>query len=179
MRTQGLNVSLLVAGALVWAVHGSAFSMTGSERDDLQIQVKPLGYDEVVSFYLGRGLEAASVEPYARRCVLRALLRNLGATAKISTKLNEWVLLASGQPPRRIEGRSPWVAAIKNTQPSHEARMAFEWSQLPDVINLDAGDSVQGMVSLPLQRGIEFELVIHWRSGGRTYEQRIRSRGCN
>lgn len=178
MRAQMLNVCLPVAGALAWHLPGLAQSMIGSERTGLQIQVKPLGYDEVVSFYLGRGLAGTVVERYARRCVLRARLRNVGPTAKISTKLNEWILLASGQPPRPIEGRSHWVAEIEHSHPSQEARMAFEWSQLADAINLDAGDSVQGMIFLPLQRGIEFDLIIHWRSGGRRYEQTIRRIGC-
>ena len=153
--------------------------MTEAERHGLHIQVKPLGYNEVVSLYLGRGLEGPVVERFARRCVLRVLLRNADSKLRITTSLNEWFVRASGQSLRRIEGRSHWIAEIERSQPCQEARMVFEWSQLPEVIGLDAGDSVQGLVSVPLQRGIEFDLVVRWRSGGRNYEKSIRRIGCS
>ena len=162
---------LLLAGALIWALPGSALSISPPQEEGLRLEAKPLRRAEVVSFYLGRGLTAAAVEPYARNCVVRLVLKNSGTAAGISTTINEWNLLASGRPPRRIEGRSHWVARIDQLRPSLQARMAFEWSQLPDVVQLGAGDSVQGMVSLPLRRGVPFEIVVPWKADGRTFKQ--------
>ena len=179
MRARTRKLLLILIATLVLALPASAPSMIEADRYGLHIQVKPLGYNEVVSLYLGRGLEGPVIERYARRCVLRVLLRNVDSKARISTAMDEWVVRTSGQSPRRIQGRSHWIAEIDRSQPSQEARMVFEWSQLPEVIGLDAGDSVQGLVSLPLQRGIEFDLVIHWRSGGRSYEQSIRRIDCS
>lgn len=148
-------------------------------RGGLHLKLETLGYDKVVSFYLGRGLPASSIERYAENCVLLAVLRNARASGKVSSDLRDWSLLVPGESPRHIEGRSGWLAEIDRTQPSQEARMAFEWSQLPEVVNLDPGDSVQGMVSLPVKRGAAFDLVIHWRSGEHNHEERIRRIGCN
>ena len=177
VRTQILR--LLAAIALTWVVPSSAASIREVRRDGLHLKLQTLGYDKVVSFYLGRGLPASSIERYAKNCVLLAVLRNFRASGNVSSDLGDWLALVPGRPPRQIEGRSYWVAEVERARPSQEARMAFEWSQLPKVINLGAGDSVQGMVSLPVKRGAEFELVIHWKSGDRIHEEHIRRIGCD
>jgi hypothetical protein len=179
VRARTRRLRALAAFALISLVTASAASISEIRRDGLHLKLQSLGYDKVVSFYLGRGLPASSIERYAKNCVLLAALRNDRARGAVSSNLRDWLVLVPGQPPRHVEGRSSWVAELERARPSEEARMAFEWSQLPEVVNLDPGDSVQGMVSLPVKRGVDFELVIHWKSGDRIHEERIRRIGCN
>ena len=57
--------------------------------------------------------------------------------------------------------------------------MAFEWSQMPEEVDLGAGDSVQGMLSVPAKRGIPFDLTLRWQSGMNGYEATINAIRCD
>jgi hypothetical protein len=165
----------LAAGVPAWA------EATGEwHRDGLQASVTPLARERVLSFYLARGLRGSVIERYADNCVVLAVLRNVQPAGEISITMQEWLLHVSGRPARRIESRGDWLAAVRREQPSlHEqARIAFEWSQLPDAVDLAAGDSVQGMLSLPVWRGAGFELVMRWQSAGRAHEARMPGLRC-
>ena len=76
MRVGTRSLWLLAAVALTWVVPSSAASIREIRRDGLHLKLGTLGYDKVVSFYLGQGLPASSIERYAQNCVLRAVLRN-------------------------------------------------------------------------------------------------------
>jgi hypothetical protein len=54
----------------------------------------------------------------------------------------------------------------------------FEWSQLPTMQELHAGDSTQGMVNTGLPAGSHFDLLLEWVSEGRTYRDNLKGIDC-
>jgi hypothetical protein len=131
----------------------------------LQVSVSSLAYDPAVAFFLGRGLPALLVERYATVCVVSISLRNQATDANLSIRLSDWRVRQAGGVLHPIRGRAAWLAEFDAQGISPPARMAFEWSQLPEVADMSAGDSIQGMLSVPIDRGSTFDLIVRWHSG--------------
>jgi hypothetical protein len=106
VRARTRRLRALAAVALISLVTTSAASISEIRRDGLHLKVQSLGYDKVVSFYLGRGWPASSIERYAQNCVLLAALRNDRSRGAVSSNLRDCRVLVPAQPPRHIEGRS-------------------------------------------------------------------------
>jgi len=149
------------------------------ERDGFRAAVKTIGHDQAASFYAGRQLPIPFVEQYAGACVILVAMRNELVDVTTSIRLADWRVRAVGVGVRQIPGRHSWLAQLDRQGVSVAARMAFEWSQMPEEVDLGAGDSVQGMLSVPAKRGIPFDLTLRWQSGMNGYEATINAIRCD
>ncbi len=157
---------VLIAAALLsmpYAIGAQPFGLL--EREGIRATVKPREYGQAASFYIARQLPSRLVEEYARPCVILVTMQNQGEHDSISTRLADWRVRTAGGHDTQIRGRSSWLAELGREGVSHTVRMAFEWAQFPEDVDLNAGDSVQGMLSMPVARGVQFNLNIRWKSG--------------
>ena len=145
----------------------------------VEVGVKPLGYEEAASFYIARGLPRPLVDRYARPCVVVVVVRAEGSAPEIFFSLGQWRVRAGQAGALAIRGRGEWLAELDREGIPWSPRMAFEWAQLPEQASLIAGDSVQGMLSLPVARGAPFDLVVRWRAAGAAREGSIDQLRCD
>jgi hypothetical protein len=171
----------LVAGAVLIATPGAlcAQPVATIQRDGFQASVRTLGYDQAASFYLARGLPLPLVERYVRECVVLVAMHSQISAAKVSMRLGDWrVRLADGAA-QQIRGRADWLAELDEQGIARSARVAFEWAQLPEDAEFNAGDSIQGMLSVPVARGSAFDLIMRWQVGEDRHEASIEQIRCN
>ncbi len=147
--------------------------------DGFHVTARTLGYDRAASFYIARGLPLREIEDYVRKCVILVSLQNRHSGAAIMTKLGDWRVRPVGGVAQAIRGRRDWLAELDKKGIASAARIAFEWAQLPDDFNLHPGDSVQGMLSVPVDRGRTFDLIIRWQSGTDRHEASIKQIRCD
>ncbi len=149
------------------------------EKKGFQASARPLGHDQAASFYLARGVPPHLTERYAGNCVVVVVLHSQLAPANISLRLDDWrVRLADGAT-QKIRGRKDWLTELDREKVALPARMAFEWAQLPEEAEMNAGDSIQGMLSLPAKRGSVLDLMIRWKSGDDENETTIERIHCD
>jgi hypothetical protein len=167
---------LLIAAAMLIAAPATLCAQSAAtvERDGVHATVRTLGYEQAASFFIGRGMAAAQVERYARPCVVLVILHNQAAKAGVSMHLRDWRVRPAGgetggkaQP---IRGRGDWLAELDREGIAPAARIGFEMVQLPEEIDMNAGDSIQGMLSVPAGRGSAFDLVVRWKTGEEGHE---------
>lgn len=176
-RQARLPIALVV---LIAATGIACAQPTGALRSGgVDVRVKLLGYDEAASFYIARGLPRPLVERYTRPCVIVVVIRVRDAAPEISVSLGQWRVKAEQAAVQGIRGRSAWLAEFDREGIQWPARMAFEWAQLPEQASLNAGDSVQGMLSLPIARGSPFDLIVRWRASGVESEDSIEKLRCD
>jgi hypothetical protein len=149
------------------------------ERDGFHASARTLGYEQAASFFLGRGLPQHLTERYARDCVVLVVLNNQVAKTIVSMRLGDWRVRAEGAAERRIRGRSDWLAELDREGITRTARIGFEMVQLPEEIEMNAGDSIQGMLSVPVGRGKAFDLVVRWHIGKDVHEASIERLRCD
>jgi hypothetical protein len=171
---------VLVAAALI-AASGAALAEPAAvlRHGGFQVSVRTLAYDQAASFYLARGLPPALAERYARACVVVVALQSGSAGATISTRLGDWRVRHAGGAGQKVRGRSDWLAELDRANVTPVARMAFEWAQFPEDAELNTGDSIQGMLSMPVSRGRAFSLRVLWRSGGKMHEGSVDTIRCD
>ncbi len=145
----------------------------------LQLSVRTLGYEQAASFYLARGVPAALVERYARSCVVNVALHSDSSAKTIATRLEDWRVEPEHGTAQKIRGRSDWLRELDQAATGTAARMAFEWAQLPETAELHPGDSIQGMLSVPINRNSAFTLYVRWDSGEKGNEARIQKIRCD
>ena len=149
------------------------------QRNGLQASLRTLGFEQAASFYLARGLPNALAERYARACVILVVMRSSRSDGTISTRLGDWRVRPADGAALRIRGRGDWLAELDRAKVTPEARMAFEWVQFPEDADLHAGDSIQGMLSVPVSRGSVFSLIVRWQSGDDRHEASIDTIRCD
>jgi len=149
------------------------------QRDGFRATVRTLGYNQAASFYVARRLPNQVVKQYAGACVILVSAQNALADTTISLRLADWRVRTEGGGLQRIRGRSSWLAELDRQGASTASRMAFEWAQMPEEVDLGGGDSVQGMLSVPVARESPFELILHWQSGLNRNEATIRGVRCD
>jgi hypothetical protein len=142
------------------------------------VKVTPLLAEPVMGFLIGRGFPAPIAQRYAARCVIRVVMSNESAHARISYDLRSWRT-------RRPDGalgvprtREDWMKEWQGSPLSNASRMGFEWSQLPTMLELDNGDSTQGMVNTGLPAGSRFDLLLEWVIAGTTYRNHVEGIDC-
>lgn len=170
-----------MAAAVLIAAPASlcAQPVAGISRDGFHVSARTLGYDQAASFYLGRGLPRTLVDRYARECVALVSLNSQVAKASVSVRLGDWRVRPAGGAAQRIRGRSDWLAEFDREGIAPAARMGFEWAQLPEDIDMNAGDSIQGMLSVPISRSSAFDLIVRWQVGEDRHEASIDGIRCN
>jgi hypothetical protein len=171
----------LMAVAMLIAAPGTVCAQTvfTVERDGFQASVRTLGYDQTASFFLGRGLPPPLADRYARDCVLLVVLHSEVAKASVTVRLGDWRVRAADGAEKRIRGRGDWLAELDREGISRAARIGFEMVQLPEEIDMNAGDSIQGMLSIPVSRGKSFYLIVRWKVGEDAHEASIEGIRCD
>jgi hypothetical protein len=111
--------------------------------------------------------------------VLLVVLHSEVAKASVTVRLADWRVRAAGAAEKRIRGRSDWLAELDREGITRTARIGFEMVQLPEEIDMNAGDSIQGMLSVPVSRGKSFGLIVRWRVGEDAHEASIEGIRCD
>ncbi|HYL89895.1 MAG TPA: hypothetical protein VEU32_14155 [Burkholderiales bacterium] len=150
-----------------------------AKRDGFRATVKALGHDQAASFYAARQLPIPFVEQYAGACVILVAMQNELADAMTLVRLADWRVRTTTGDVQQIRGRGSWLAELDRQGVSVAARIAFEWAQVPEEVDLGAGDSVQGMLSVPVRRRMPFDLILRWQSGINRHEATIEAIRCD
>jgi len=149
------------------------------QRDGFRAVVETMGHDQAASLYAARQLPVPFVEQYVGTCVLLVAMENELADVTTSLRLADWRVRTAGGGVQQIRGRRSWLAELGRQGASVAGRIAFEWAQVPEEVDLGAGDSVQGMLSVPVGRGAPFDLILRWQSGISGHEATINAIRCD
>jgi hypothetical protein len=180
MRNNRRRGLLMAAAMLVAAPHTVyAQPVDSMQRDGFHASATTLGYDQAASFFLGRGLPPPLADRYARDCVLLVVMHSEVAARSITVRLGDWRVRAADGAEQRIRGRGDWLAELDREGISRAARIGFEMVQLPEEIDMNAGDSIQGMLSVPVSRGKSFDLIVRWKVGEDAHEASIEGIRCD
>lgn len=177
-----LAIALAVRSAAVQAQPAGRLPEKPPPRElryeGIVVKVTPLLVEPVTGFLIGRGFPAPLAQRYSASCVIRVVMSNESAAAKISYDLRSWRTRrpdgALGAPSTREEWMKEWYGSPL----SDMSRMGFEWSQFPTMQELDNGDSTQGMVNTRLPAGSRFDLLLEWVAEGKTHRNNLEAIDC-
>ncbi len=133
--------------------------------------------DQTRSFYLARGFSAETADRYATACVFQTIVKNGSQDHELSIDLKDWKVRANGTT-RPLTLTEQWLDRWKTSGVSKTARIAFRWSQFPTVQHHAPGDWFQGMIAAEVPPTSKFDLVIHWREGGKQHTAMARNLQC-
>lgn len=121
--------------------------------------------DQTRSFYIGRGFPHEAADRYASACVMQTLFNNNGDRT-VSFDLADWRILHDGAE-RPLQPTAAWQRQWERLGVAPPARIAFQWSQFPNVQRHDPGDWFQGMIAAGLPPGSTFALKLVWSEDSR------------
>ncbi|NNK14860.1 MAG: hypothetical protein HKP52_11535 [Desulfofustis sp.] len=134
--------------------------------------------DQLRAFYVNRGFDSEVIEPYAKSCVYMTVLRNDAAAGVVRFRLSEWrINTKSGVRP--LVSTETWVERLQMAKPGNAAMVAFRWAQFPPEHAYEpGGDWNQGMLSIGLAPGAEFDLSVRWEIDGKQYYGELTNVRC-
>ena len=134
--------------------------------------------DQLRAFYVNRGFESEVIEPYARSCVYMTVLRNDAAAGVVRFRLSDWrINTRIGE--RTLVSTETWLEQLQSARPGNAALVAFRWAQFPpEHAYQPGGDWNQGMLSIGLDAGAEFDLIARWEVDGKQYEGELTNVRC-
>jgi hypothetical protein len=147
-------------------------------HDGIVLSVTPLLVEPVMGFLIGRGFPSALAQRYAASCVIRVVMRNESAPAPIAYDVRSWRMRRPDGALSTPRQREDWVRDWQNPALPDTSRIGFEWSQLPNALELDRGDSTQGMINTGLPLGSRFDLLLEWVSEGRILRDKLEGIDC-
>jgi hypothetical protein len=121
--------------------------------------------DQTRSFYNGRGFTLEAADKYASACVLQTVVNNNTNDKVVAFDLADWRVIEAGRE-RPLKLTADWQAEWERLGLPQSARIAFQWSQFPNVQEHQPGDWFQGMIAAELPPATVFELKIHWTENG-------------
>ena len=134
--------------------------------------------DQLRAFYVNRGFDLGVIEPYARSCVYMTVLRNDAAPGVVRFRLSDW-RFRSGPEVRPLLATADWIKRLQSAEPGSAAMVAFRWAQFPAQHAYEpGGDWNQGMLSIGLHPGAQFDLVVRWEVDGKMYEGELENVRC-
>jgi len=132
----------------------------------------------VESFYLNRGFTKKQIEAYSSSCVFAAVLRNDNAPGTIHFISNNWQVLVNGKA-HTLLSTDKWVQKLTTKDSKKSALVAFRWAQFPHEQEYEpGGDWNQGMLSVGLPAGTQFDITAHWDIDGKRYKARLSGVEC-
>jgi len=155
-------------GAGTWRIHahGVSFSLT---------QILP---EQAQAFYVNRGFTLKQIESYTSSCVYMAVLRNDNAPGTIHFIRNNWSILIDGKP-HSLVSVDNWVQKLTTDNTKNSALVAFRWAQFPPEQEYETGgDWNQGMLSVGLPSGTQFDAIARWDIDGKAYETKLQGVRC-
>lgn len=133
--------------------------------------------DQTRSFYVGRGFLAAAANRYATACVFQTIIENRAVSEELTIDLSEWEVHV-GAESRPLTLTEQWQRRWQDYGVSQPARIAFQWSQLPNVQRHAPGDWFQGMIATEVPLASPFDLIIRWREDGQPREAILKNLEC-
>jgi len=155
-------------GLATWETHadGVTFSLTQILQDQAR------------AFYVNRGFTLDQIESYATSCVFMTVVRNDDAPGRIHFIRSNWSILTGGKsrPPEPV---SAWIQRLKENNVTKSALIAFRWAQFPLEQEYEpGGDWNQGMISVGLSAGSQFDIIARWDVNGKPYEAKLEEVRC-
>ncbi|MFK5895224.1 MAG: hypothetical protein QM504_18580 [Pseudomonadota bacterium] len=134
--------------------------------------------DQVNAFYIGRGFTINQIKAYAKTCVYTTILRNDKALGRIHYVRNNWSIINKGKS-QKIRKNSDWLSELKQKNVKASALIAFRFAQFPQEQEYDPnGDWNQGMLSINLPVGSQFDIIVRWDIKGKPYELKLSEVNC-
>ena len=159
----------LESGAGAWEIQSSGVTFFLSQIMPLQLK----------AFYLNRGFSLEQIEPYVQSCVYMTVLRNDAAEGTIHFISNNWLVRVDGQP-HPLVPVSEWIDRFKSEGIKNPALVAFRWAQFPPEQSYEpGGDWNQGMLSMGLEPGTEFDVTARWDINGKEFEATLEGVHCD
>ena len=155
-------------GAGTWSTqaHGVHFSLT---------QILP---EQAQAFYVNRGFTLKQIEPYTSSCVYMTVVRNDTAPGTIHFKTRNWSILVNGKPHPLITVED-WMQRLTTNSIQKSALVAFRWAQFPPEHEYaPGGDWNQGMLSVGLTPGSQFDVIARWQIHGKAYDTKLQGVHC-
>ena len=145
---------------------------------NVKFSIKQIATNSVNAFYLARGFTMEQIEPYADSCVYTTILRNDNKVDSIHYVRNNWVAqLQNVLSP--VKTNTYWNEQFQEDNVSMSSWIAFRLAQMPEEqIYAANGDWNQGMLSIDVPKGSQFDLVIKWDIKGKPYELTIHDIKC-
>ena len=134
--------------------------------------------DQLRAFYVNRGFDSEIIEPYAKSCVYMTVLRNDSAAGVVRFRLSDWQIntQSGGRP---LVSTDTWLKRLQSTNPGNAAMVAFRWAQFPAAHAYEpGGDWNQGMLSIGLNPGAKFDLIVRWEVDGKRYQGELANVRC-
>ena len=144
----------------------------------VSFSLKQLLTDQVNAFYIGRGFTLEQIKPYANTCVYTVILRNDNTSDRIDFVRHHWRILHDGksQAPKKNQD---WLTQWKIEGVTASALIGFKFAQLPERQSYAPnGDWNQGMLSIALPVGSQFDLVLNWHSQKQPYQMVLTGVNC-
>lgn len=141
------------------------------------LQLSQITPDQSRAFFLNRGFTREAVEAYAAACVFMVIVRNETSASPVFYRLAEWRARQAGES-RALKQRKDWLVLWEEKGLPEAARIAFEWSQLPDEQSFERDDWNQGMASIGLPHGGTFDLEYQWHVAGQIHHGTLKGVRC-
>jgi len=155
-------------GITTWSISSSGVYFSLKQLTPLQLR----------AFYLKRGFSDSQIEPYSQSCVFMAVLRNDSAPGVIHFISNNWLIDVKGRSHQPFSV-SQWVDLLSKTDVKKSSLIAFRWAQFPIEQQYEpGGDWNQGMFSVGLPAGTQFNLLAKWDINGKPYQAILQGVRC-
>lgn len=165
--TQSTSVDPITSAG-TWKIfsHGVNYSLT---------QILP---EQGQAFYVNRGFTQKQIEPYTSSCVYMTVLRNESAPGTIHFISNSWKVLVNGKQ-HPLVSVDNWVQQLTTGNTKKSALIAFRWAQFPPEQEYEpGGDWNQGMLSVGLPPGSQFDVIASWDIEGKVFEVKLQGVQC-
>lgn len=172
----GFTLAALITGADM-AGAASAADTRSRDRgviDGISFHVEPRTREQLEAFYAARGLPAEAVTAIAQQCFLTIGIRNHRRNAAWLIPARWKFVDNNGQPLTRIT-RAQWNARWDELKVPPAARSAFNWTQLPEVRDLQPDEPVGGNIAL-IPSAQPFTLMAEFPVGARDAQRVVRIR---
>jgi hypothetical protein len=135
--------------------------------------------DQTRGYFEARGFDQESSELLAMSCLFQSMAKNTGndSSGPLISDLSSWYVI-SGEKRQPLLLREYWQNIWKQRKIPDSARIGFNWSLLPSLLQYDINDYNWGMTSYGLAPGSQFDLHFSWTVNGRTYNGKINDLVC-
>ena len=144
----------------------------------ISFSLKQILPNQVDAFYIGRGFSRKQIKPYTDTCVYTTILRNDNAVGRVHFIRHNWDIISGGKtqnPPKN----SAWLQQFKQTSTAKSALIAFNFAQFPEEQTYEPnGDWNQGMLSVNLPIGSQFDLIVRWDINQKPYQFTLKGINC-
>lgn len=150
----------------------------GVETDGVYFSLTQLLPDQLRAFYANRGFSLTQIEPYASSCVYMTVLRNDDAPGIIHYMSNDWPVLFNNKH-HALVSVNQWIVRLTARGATNSSLIAFRWAQFPPEQEYrPGGDWNQGMLSIGLPAGSQFDISATWKIGELEYEATLAEVRC-